>query len=741
MGDHCSVADKRIRVQYIHLADGRGSARQTPHLENKHQLGRNPMKAFARERAEVKPFKSMMGIAVTCLSMAATGTALAATDGARNSAPAPLLLKHSTDLGAVDPSSTIEITMWLKLRDEKALDNALTAQRENGAPYLSNAQIDSQLAPTTASVADVSRFLTSRGLQVTGIGPHNLFVKASGSVALIQSTLGVDVHQYQLKDMTFHASTKGVTLPAELAPLVASVSGLNGPAPQPNIARAVMGLRSKPSISHASDAEGLAGKPVRISASGGSNGLVYAAQCFLPPISQSFSGGGVSATYTGNRYGTDINNTAAGTVAPCGYQPSDIATAYDMNALYKAGLDGTGQTVAIVDAYGSKTIAADAAAFSAIMGLPPVNLTIIGTPTETNFSTDANAGWAGETTLDVEWVHSIAPGAKIILVVTPTNSFSDLFGGVLTAAQQPGVVAISNSWSGLEAGLDPTFQKSSDAMFKLIDAQGISMQFATGDSGDNVTAAGFYDVGWPASSPNVTAVGGVSLALKKNKQIAFQTAWGNNITEIADTIALGSPPLEYTNNEGFTGGGGGGKSDVYPQPNFQRGIPGQTRKIPDISWLADPFTGVEIIFTGDADGDLAIEVIGGTSLATPMFSGLWAIANQKARHPLGNAAPYLYRLPGNAITDIDAVSSSDNVVGTVTSADGTEFWDSRYLALPLQGEETFYSALYNSPFSTRWFVLTFGTDSTLHVGPGFDTATGLGTPDGWNFVQAFGHGN
>jgi subtilase family serine protease len=699
------------------------------------------MKAIARERAEVKSSNSLIGIAVACICMAATGTTLAATDGAHSSSPAPLLIKHSTDLGAVDPSSIIEITMWLKIRDEKALDDALTAQREHGAPYLSGAQIDSQLAPTAASVADVSRFLTSRGLKVTGVGPHNMFVKASGSVALIQSTLGVDVHQYQLKNMTFRASAKSATLPAEIAPMVASVSGLSNLNPQPNIAHAVMGLRAKPNVSRQADAEGIIGKPVKFSASAGADGLLFAAQCFLPPISKSFSGGGVSATYAGNRYGTDINNSAPGTVAPCGYQPSDIATAYDLNPLYKAGLNGAGQTVAIVDAYGSTTIAADAAAFSQAMGLPPVNLTIIGTATESNFSTDANAGWAGETTLDVEWVHAIAPGAKIILVITPTNSFGDLFGGVLTAAQQPGVVAISNSWSGFEAGLDPAFQQSSDAAFKLVDAQGISMQFATGDAGDNVTAAGVYDVGWPASSPNVTAIGGVSLALKKNKQIAFQTAWGNNITEIADTIALGSPPLEFTNNEGFQGSGGGGKSDIYPQPNFQRGIGGQTRKIPDISWLADPFTGVEIIFTGDAAGDQFIDVIGGTSLATPMFSGLWAIANQKARHPLGNAAPYLYRLPNNAITDVDAVSSSDNVVGTITSADGTAFWDSRYLALPLQGQETFYSALYNSPFSTRWFVLTFGTDSTLHVGPGFDTATGLGTPDGWNFVQAFGRNN
>lgn len=134
-------------------------------------------------------------------------------------------------------------------------------------------------------------------------------------------------------------------------------------------------------------------------------------------------------------------------------------------------------------------------------------------------------------------------------------------------------------------------------------------------------------------------------------------------------------------------------------------------------------------------------MIGGTSLATPMFSALWAIANQKAHHPLGLASPYLYRLPPDAITDVDAVSSPQNVTGTITSSSGAEFFDSRYLALPLQGQENFYSALYNSPFSTRWFVLMFGTDSTLRVGPGWDPATGLGTPDGWNFVQSFGgHG-
>lgn len=676
-------------------------------------------------------------VAVTLLGSTLAAAAIASVDHAATGGPA--IIKQATDLGPVDRSTPIEITVWLKLRNESALESTLAAQRDKGAPFLSDAQIDAQMAPTATSVAAVSNFLTSRGLKVTAVGPHNLFVRAAGTVDVVQSSLRVEVHEYRLKEMTFRASPMGVTLPDDIAPLVASVSGLSNLAAMPNVARNVLGLRAQANIARASDAEGL--RPNPINAGAGSNGLVFSPQCFLPPTSVSFSGGGASATYQGNRYGQKIANTAPGTVAPCGYQPTDVQTAYGLTPLYAEGWDGTGETVAIVDAYGSTTVAQDLASFSTFMGLPAANLTIIGTPTESNYSTDANAGWATETTLDVEWVHAIAPGAKIVLVVAPTNSFDDLLAGDVTAASVPGVVAISNSWSGYEAGLDPAFQQSADATFKLIGATGASLQYATGDSGNNASQIGFYDVGWPASSPLATAVGGVSMALNSNKHVAFQTAWGNNITEIADTAALGNPPIDPPNNEGFVYGGGGGTSDIYPLPNYQAGLGGNRRKIPDVSWLADPYTGVEIIYTSTAQGALSIEVIGGTSLATPMFSALWSIANQRAGHTLGLAAPYLYRLPPGAITDVEPLSSQSNVTGTITDSSGTSFYDADYLALPLQGQQKFLSALYNSPFSTRWFVLTFGTDSTLWVGEGWDPATGLGTPEAYNFVHSFGHGH
>ncbi len=599
-------------------------------------------------------------------------------------------------------------------------------------------QLRAQHAPNAADAARVAAFLQKQGF-VVSVGRDNMYVKASATVARVQSTFQVQLHQYNLFGRTFRASDSSATLPPDLAPLVAAVGGLSSLGAEPTVA--AVGRKASSGVHTAAEAEGFHMQGVPFNAAQ-QNGLFFSAQCFFGNTTQSFSGGGVSATYTGTRYGAPITNTAIGSLAPCGYQPSDLQTAYNLTPLYKAHLDGTGTTIAIVDAYGSTTIANDAAVFSAAMGLPPINLTVLGTPTESNFSTDANAGWAAETTLDVEWVHAVAPGANIILVVTPTNSFNDLFTGDLTAASQPGVVAISNSWSGFDIGVagDSEFYSAVDGLLQAIGAAGISIDYSTGDFGDNSSQLGgiYTSTGWPASSPFATGVGGVSVALDSHKHIAWQSSWGTQLTEVVDTIALGSPPLDVPNNEGFDAGGTGGFSDTYPKPSWQFGVPGNRRGTPDISWVADPFTGVEIIYTADTAGDLSISVIGGTSVACPMFTALWGIATQRAHHLLGQAAPRLYRLPfwSGAINDVVGFSSPSNVTGTITDSGGTNPIRASELAAPLNNQPQFLSALYNSPFSTRWFVIDFGVDSTLQAGPGWDTATGLGTPNGWAFVQA-----
>jgi subtilase family serine protease len=650
----------------------------------------------------------------------------------------------------VNAASPIEITVWMKLHDQQGLDALVAAQQAGKGAYLSMEQVRAQHAPSSADVAKVAAFLKAQGFTVSA-GQDNLYLKASATVARVQSAFHVELHQYDLYGRTFRASARSATLPPALVPLVATVGGLSSLGAEPQIAR--VGRQGATNIHTAADVEGVPAQPIPFNAQ--SNGLVFSAQCFYGTTTESFAdpAHGVSATYQGNRYGAPITNGPPN-AAPCGYQPSDLQTAYNLTPLYQHGLDGTGVTIAIVDAFGSTTIATDAQVFSAAMGLPPVNLTVIGTPTASNFTADPNlAGWATETTLDVEWVHAVAPGAKIILVVTPDNSFSNLFAGIITAAEQPGVVAISNSWSGFDSAFfgiaaEYEFYHPADALLQAIGAAGISVNFSTGDFGDNGKNLavngfpGYTSTGWPASSPFATGVGGVSVALDANKHIAWQTSWGTELTEIADKASLGSPPIDVANpgpfNEGFDSGGTGGFSDAYPKPFWQVGVPGNRRGTPDISWVADPFTGVEIIFTADAQNDLAIGVIGGTSVACPMFSALWGIATQRAHHRLGQAAPRLYRLPpwSGAITDIVNFSSPNNVTGTIIDAGGTNPMRASELAAPLNNQPNFVSALYNSPFSTRWFVITFGVDSTLQTGPGWDQATGLGTPNGWAFVQA-----
>jgi subtilase family serine protease len=671
---------------------------------------------------------------VTCLSTAAA--AATATSGG------PPLLSHATDLGPVSGSSPIEVTVWLKLHDEQGLDSTLEAQQSGKVAYLSNAQIQAQHAPSAGDVAKVSAFLKAQGLTLSGVGQDNLFVKASGPAARVQSAFQVELHQYSFRGRSFRASTHSATLPPELAPLVTSVGGLSTLGAQPYIARRSGKLAERVHLMRQNDAE--AAPPRRISPKGSANGLVFSPQCIFGETSVSFSDSAVTATYEGTRYGADITNSNPGTVAPCGYQPTDIYSAYNLNPLYRAGLDGTGTTIAITDAYGSTTIAQDAQAFAALMGLPPVDLTIIGTPTASNFSSDPNlAGWATETTLDVEWVHAIAPGAKILLVVAPTNMDSDLFPAIATASATPGVVAISNSWGDVESNTDVPSRAAVDAVLKVANARGQTVNFSSGDSGNFAMDLGFIDVSSPSNSPYATSIGGVSVVLDSRQHIAWQTAWGTNLTEIADRASHGSnPPLDPPAIVLYPpagGGGGGGVSNVYPQPSWQHGLGGTRRLQPDISWVADPYTGVEIIYTADPAGDLGIEVIGGTSVSCPMFTALWGIATQRAHHRLGNAAPHLYRLPQGAITDVLATPSSPgNVTGTIHDANGTQHLSSSELAAPLSGQPNFVSALYNSPFSTRWFVLTFGVDTSLSAGPGWDQATGLGTPNGWNFVQAFG---
>ncbi|MGH9568134.1 MAG: hypothetical protein ACRD4F_00745, partial [Candidatus Angelobacter sp.] len=157
------------------------------------------------------------------------------------------------------------------------------------------------------------------------------------------------------------------------------------------------------------------------------------------------------------------------------------------------------------------------------------------------------------------------------------------------------------------------------------------------------------------------------------------------------------------------------------------------RQTPDISFDADPQTGVEVIFT--QGGRAFVFGVGGTSLSCPMFSALWAIGNQAAGGgPIGQAAQTLYDLHDHAIDDIRQVSSPDDVVGVIQTPDGVIPEPAADLAGPLLGTRRFVSSLAQDGAGDL-LSLTFGTDSSLVVDPGWDNVTGLGTPNSPDFIE------
>ena len=211
-------------------------------------------------------------------------------------------------------------------------------------------------------------------------------------------------------------------------------------------------------------------------------------------------------------------------------------------------------------------------------------------------------------------------------------------------------------------------------------ALGVSINFSTGDNGDFYRAVGAYTVSVPSDSPHATAVGGTSDFMNPDYSMKFQTGWGTDLTRIAAPAEPIAPTIPLVcaatlaPGQCFYFGGGGGQSTFFAKPSWQSSLPGTGRQQPDISMTADPYTGVTIIWSYNNPGNYSVGVIGGTSASCPMFSGVWAIVNQKSQQvhgkPAGLAAPYMYTMPGGSIKDVKQSSpfTATNLTGTIMQA-------------------------------------------------------------------------
>ena len=347
----------------------------------------------------------------------------------------------------------------------------------------------------------------------------------------------------------------------------------------------------------------------------------------------------------------------------------------------------------------------------------------------------------------MEWAHAIAPGANIVLVLAADDSFTNLDIANLFAIENGFGNVLSNSFGIPEIALVdllPSELVVENGISEIAAALGISHNISTGDSGDNLAVdnADLESTRCPSRRMPIPLLrrplAAPSTFLDSASNIKLQTGWGLNFVRIAEPTPNPPtiPPLFF----GFQAGSGGGASMVYAKPRFQKQLRGKFRQVPDISMNADPQTGVEIIVTPDSvPGDpVSVAVFGGTSLSCPMFSALWSIANQAAGGgPLGQAAPTLYDLPDDAITDVNLHFHDTlfNVSGVIINPPSATFESASALAQPLENTTLFVSALFQSASSTRWDVFTFGTDSSLTTGPGWDNVTGLGTPNGARFIE------
>jgi subtilase family serine protease len=347
------------------------------------------------------------------------------------------------------------------------------------------------------------------------------------------------------------------------------------------------------------------------------------------------------------------------------YVPDQIEAAYDLPALYGRGVTGKGQTIVVVDAFGSPTVADDLLQFDQYLGLgtPPLRIVKVGHVPAFDSGNADMIGWAGETTLDVEYAHAGAPDAKIVLVEVAEDDLQHLALGVQYAVQHKLGDVISLSWGEPEQALGRAFVSYYSSIFSQAASRHITIVASSGDSG----AAGQNNNGdyyrypvtsWPATSPDVTAVGGTRLNLNASgARNGLDTAWNDTYSTAVSDFFFGNDgpnPLAT----------GGGKSAYYGRPSYQNGvrsITGSQRGIPDISMSASCSVAVNVFetFTGGQGGWTASC---GTSESAPMFAAIVALADQEAGHPLGLINPALYALAAQHAPGIVAVASGNNTV-------------------------------------------------------------------------------
>ncbi len=687
--------------------------------------------------------KAMWGSAALALTLAA---AMAPSVGASATPPTSVEIPNSAytlasnekDLG-VDLTLPAQFTVSMKMRNQAQADALAQAISTPGTRmygrYLSAGEVRERFAPRDRDARAVTRWLSDAGMTVAYDPKNHLIITATGDVASADKAFSTDIHVvggYDDKGELAYAFIAPLTplfVPSTVDAVIAGVfEGVNKP-----------GRFAKPMKSRA-DSHDIAGRagvtkatPKRTRPSATRAATVTKGA----PPADAFVNGKPCSAYWGEKIATGIPAVPADYApnvpyVPCGYTPTQLQGAYGVKGLVSDGLTGKGVRVAVIDAYNSPTILTDANTYATLHGgkafkgnqfseIAPSTYRY-GYDDQIHGNQCDEQGWYGEESLDIEAVHGMAPGAKVLYVGAASCLDSDLIAALNTVIDGHKADIISNSWGDTGEVLDPVVKATYHSVFVQAALEGIGVFFSSGDNGDEVDNSGSRTADYPASDPWVTGVGGTSIGIGKRDNYLFETGWGTTKSSLVDGAWSPAAPGNWLY------GAGGGTSQVFDQPWYQKGVvpasisqyfggtPG--RAVPDIATVGDPSTGMLVGQTQTfPDGSVKYSEfrIGGTSLSSPVMAGIEALSDQAAGRPHGFANPAIYQLSGSrAIRDV--VNPAQTLADVrVENANGVD--DSDGLLTSLR---------------------TFNQTQSIATVPGYDDVTGVGSPRGWRFVFGLG---
>jgi subtilase family serine protease len=703
------------------------------------------------------------------MSLGLAGLGHAQLSGERENVPHWAVPEKRVD--SASDSQRVTIVAFLSFRNQAGLKNLIAAQSTPGSSqygkYLTPEEFHAQFSPKAADVQRVQRTLEKLGFHVDSTPTSGLFVKASGSVAQVKNSFGVSQELYAYKGKILRANAETPRIPAAMSDVVSYVAGLDQTflLRQPN--HRLINERESEAAAALSHSALIANSAVAPNAP--------------PPVAANLPSV-VCSNYWGEH--SAILATAPGPYPQtlpwlvCGYDPQQVRAAYGSDRVSE---DGSGVRVGIVDLYASPTIQDDVNRYSKNHGLPKLthhNFRQIVPPGL--FDVPANdpcgpQGWYGEQSLDFDAVHSMAPGASIIYSATACTDPGN--GGLYELIDNHLADIVTNSYGYNGESLPTAFLNAENQFFMQAAAEGMSILFSSGDSGDLAAINGYASGSWEATSPYVTAVGGTSLALFDSSGTKKEWGWGTyrvsmlGVTVAADgkTIATTGPALPFA----FYAGSGGGPSVVMPAPAYQADVPyslsGFTiladgtvvplnaayRVTPDISMVGDPYTGFlygeTFTIAGNPVSDAGCTPIsatleycegsiGGTSLSSPLFAGVLALVNQARfqshKGPVGFVNPALYQLGHGG----DDESESAPIVDVKKPHSPTAVLRG-YLGNPNKLRIVTMNSTANPNYvpdgEDGQSPVLEGTDTSYLTTRGYDEVTGLGTPNVPALIRAF----